>query len=216
MAIGTAGTRSLEVGLQSKGRENQHLGHFQKKMGAIIVKILVVGGSPSEQSNTRKIAKLAVNLLQEQRIEVLYFDVGLTPLPLYTGHSSEREDPAIQQWTRYAEAADGYFITTPEYHGGMSGALKNALDFLGSRQFKGKPISIAATAGGGKGGINALNNLRIVMRAVQGLVLTSQFVADPDDFDDEGQVANPSVLIKAQVSIDELIEVTGKLSERGN
>jgi NAD(P)H-dependent FMN reductase len=67
----------------------------------------------------------------------------------------------------------------------MSGALKNALDYVGSRQFRGKPVGLLACAGGGKGGINALTNLRTVVRGIMGMALPDQVVVDEDDFDDQ-------------------------------
>ena len=48
----------------------------------------------------------------------------------------------------------------------MSGALKNSLDYLSSSEFIHKPVALLAVAGGGKGGINALNSMRTVARGV--------------------------------------------------
>ena len=55
-------------------------------------------------------------------------------------------------------------LCTPEYHNAMSGALKNSLDYLSSSEFVHKPVALLAVAGGGKGGINALNSMRTVAR----------------------------------------------------
>lgn len=64
----------------------------------------------------------------------------------------------------------------------MSGALKNALDFLGSDEFEHKTVALIAVGGGGKGGMNALNNMRIVMRGVYANVIPRQLVLDPPCF----------------------------------
>lgn len=135
------------------------------------MKIMVICGSPRAHSRTRGIARKMTEILKESGLETLHFDVGLNQLPLYSGNEADQEHPEVKRLSQLAKEADGFFICTPDYHNGMSGALKNALDFLGGSHFKGKPISIASAAGGGKGGINALNNLRIVMRGVYGMVL---------------------------------------------
>jgi azobenzene reductase len=151
------------------------------------MKIMVIAGSPKAESRTRGLAQYAAEVLREMNVEVLYFDVGIDRLPLFTGDATSAENEMVKKLADYAEEADGFFVTSPEYHSGMSGALKNALDFLGGKYFKNKPSSIAVAAGGGKGGINALANLRTVLRGIYSLVIPDQFVADPVNFD-EGNV----------------------------
>jgi NAD(P)H-dependent FMN reductase len=45
-------------------------------------------------------------------------------------------------------AAQGIILVTPEYHGGYSGILKNALDFLGFDEFEGKMLGLVGVSGG--------------------------------------------------------------------
>jgi azobenzene reductase len=151
------------------------------------MKIMVIAGSPTAESRTRGIAQYAAEVLRGMNVEVLYFDVGIERLPLFTGDATSAENETVKKLADYAEQADGFFVTSPEYHSGMSGALKNALDFLGGKHFKNKPSAIAVAAGGGKGGINALVNLRTVLRGIYSLVIPDQYVADPVNFD-EGNV----------------------------
>ena len=155
--------------------------------GVFNLNILVINGSPRTQSRTRAISQEATSIFQSNGVKVLNFDTGFHKLPLFSGTDSDRENSEVKRLLSYAEQADGFFICTPEYHNGMSGALKNALDFLGGSHFKGKPVAIAACSGGGKGGINALNNLRLVMRGVYGIVLPEQYIADPNDFNEKSQ-----------------------------
>lgn len=175
------------------------------------MKILVISGSPTKKSRTRGLSNLVTEKLQDMNADVLNFDVGLDKLPLFTGSEDEQSNPTVQKLKSYASEADGFFVLTPEYHSGMSGALKNALDFLSGIYFKNKPITIAAAAGGGKGGINALNNLRLVLRGLYGLVLPGQFVADPAIFDDnyrvisEDAVERINSLVLEQVTLTKLI-----------
>jgi azobenzene reductase len=141
------------------------------------MKIVMVSGSPRKEGRTGKLAafiskKYGINLI----------DLSELVLPIYNGQESQNEISAVKQLRLQLEGADAIIVATPEYHGGMSGALKNALDFLGSKHFKDKPVAIMAVAGGGKGGINALNNMRIVLRALYANVLAKQLVIDPTDF----------------------------------
>jgi azobenzene reductase len=173
------------------------------------MKIMVIAGSPTAESRTRGIAHYAAEVLKEMNVEVLYFDVGMDRLPLFTGDAASAENETVKKLAEYAEEADGFFVTSPEYHSGMSGALKNALDFLGGKYFKNKPSAIAVAAGGGKGGINALANLRTVLRGIYSLVIPDQYVADPVNFD-EGNVLVDEL---AQTRVRELATQLKELTE---
>ncbi|EIT85731.1 NADPH azoreductase [Fictibacillus macauensis ZFHKF-1] len=176
------------------------------------MKILVMNGSPTVASRTRGIAEYAEKVLKEQGIHVTFFDAGKNKLPLFTGDMSEREHEEVKRLTQLAEEAQGFFICTPEYHSGMSGALKNALDFLSGSHFKNKPAAIAAAAGGGKGGINALNNLRTVLRGLYALVLPDQFVADPLHFNDEQELVEELAVLRVKALVEQLTSLTSTVA----
>ncbi|TQR35772.1 NADPH-dependent FMN reductase [Brevibacillus brevis] len=177
------------------------------------MKILVICGSSARKSRTRGITELVHNYLKEKNIETLQIDLGIHNLPLYTGEEEVMNNPDVIEWQRVASEANGFFIATPEYHNGMSGSLKNALDYLRSKHFKGKAIAISAAAGGGKGGINALNNLRIVLRGVYGLVLPEQFVADPEHFNEHYQLIDSEARERIRLMVDELINITSHMKQ---
>jgi FMN reductase len=71
-------------------------------------------------------------------------------------------------------AAQGIILATPEYHGGYSGVLKNALDLMGFEEFEGKMLGLVGVSGGGMGAFGAMNNLRAVGRALHAWVIPEQ------------------------------------------
>lgn len=167
--------------------------------------ILVINGSARTHSNTRYLAKNAVTYLQQQypTAKITLFDLGHETLPMMDGEEASYAHPNVQKLTKLSEEASGFYICTPEYHNGMSGVLKNALDFLSYHQFHLKPVSLGAASGGGKGGINALNNLRIVLRGVGALVLPQQVVVDPIDF--EETILKEGAQSRLNGALDELV-----------
>lgn len=62
--------------------------------------------------------------------------------------------------------AQGMIIGSPEYHGGISGALKNAIDWMGFDVFEDKLIGLVCTSGEPMGAVNTLGSLRMIARAV--------------------------------------------------
>ncbi|ERI05644.1 NADPH-dependent FMN reductase [Aneurinibacillus aneurinilyticus] len=176
------------------------------------MKIMVVAGSAREKSNTRGLAQTIATHLEQLGTDVLFFDVGIHELPIYKG-STETEHPNAVKLTRYAEEADAFFVCTPEYHSGMSGALKNALDFLRGDYFRGKPAMIAAVGGGGKGGINALNDLRTVLRGLYALVLSEQYVTDVVCYNDRCELVHEDSRTKLSDMAQQLVHVTKALGK---
>jgi len=143
--------------------------------------ILIINGSPRETGRTTQVTRELHKSYQSS-----FLDLSQLSLPIFTGEPHQYEIEEVKVLTEAIEKADGILLATPEYHGAMSGALKNAFDFLNSAYFAHKPVALLAVAGGGKGGINALNNLRTVARALYANVLSKQLVLDPADIVEKG------------------------------
>lgn len=178
------------------------------------MKILVINGSATQHSRTRGLSAYITSELKNQNAEVLSFDTGINLLPIYNGNDDQYSHPEVVRLVQLAEQADGFFITTPEYHNSMSGALKNALDFLGSKQFKNKPVALSAVSGGGKGGINALSSLRTVVRGVYGLALPNQFAADPHHYNEHAELVAEDAKARVASLVTELVELTRLTSKK--
>lgn len=153
------------------------------------MRVMVIAGSLHQASATRAALRIGADTLRELGAEVDFYDLGEHRFLLYDP-DAETDPPEVVDFAQRALAADGFLIGTPEYHSGMSGALKNALDYVGSKHFKHKPVGLLCAAGGGKGGMNGLANLRMVMRGVMALVLPEQVTVDEDDFDAEMNLVN--------------------------
>ena len=70
--------------------------------------------------------------------------------------------------------AQGIILGTPEYHGGYSGVLKNALDLMGFEEFEGKMVGLVGVSGGAMGAFGAMNSLREIGRALHAWVIPGQ------------------------------------------
>lgn len=67
-------------------------------------------------------------------------------------------------------AADAIVLATPEYHSGISGVLKNALDHLNNQHFHGKVVLSMSSAGGATG-TRSLQQLQAMVRNLHGINL---------------------------------------------
>lgn len=90
------------------------------------------------------------------------------PLPLFAAAKSPMvepsSDPVAQRWCSKIQEFDGYIYMTAEYNHCISGALKNALDYLHHELYR-KP---AAFVGYGEvGGAMAIGQLRLISVELQ-------------------------------------------------
>jgi NAD(P)H-dependent FMN reductase len=76
-----------------------------------------------------------------------------------------------KRWSEIVGSADGFILVTPEYNHSISGALKNALDYL-YHEWHGKPVGIVSY-GGISGGTRATVALQVVLSNFAMLGVTS-------------------------------------------
>lgn len=140
--------------------------------------ILVVGvpGSLRQDSHTRKAVALALEGAAEKHARTRLLDLRDYDLPLVTGDEDDDGDvpDGVRRLREDLRAARGIVLGTPEYHGSYSGVLKNALDQCGFDEFQGKMLGLVGVSGGVLGASHALNELRVVGRALHAWVVPEQ------------------------------------------
>jgi NAD(P)H-dependent FMN reductase len=98
------------------------------------IRILAVGSSLREGSYSTLAAKMALDLSKNYGAETNFLDLRHTKLPIYDPHDSSQN---IQEVRHLVEWADAFVLASPDYHGSMSGAMKNFLDHFWE-EFAGK------------------------------------------------------------------------------
>lgn len=94
-------------------------------------------------------------------------------LPLYLPGVRDRTAQA-RRLVDELRRADAIVLGSPAYHGGVSGLIKNAIDYAEDlrdgehRYFHGKPVACIATAAGWQGGATTLAALRSIVLALRG------------------------------------------------
>lgn len=161
--------------------------------------MLVINGTPRKHGRTRIAASYIAALYHTDLIDLSEF-----VLPVFNGEAEQSELLKVQELKQRVTKADAIVLLSPEYHSGMSGALKNAIDFLSSDHWAYKPVAIIAAAGGGKGGMNALANMRTVMRGVYANVIPKQLVLDPIHIDMERRTVSEDMAVSLKDMIEEL------------
>lgn len=97
----------------------------------------------------------------------------LLDLPMYDP-SDEHRSPSARRLVQSLRRADGIIISTPSYHGALSGVIKNALDYTedmrndGRPYFDGRAIGVIVTAFGAQALGTTLVGVRSIVHALRG------------------------------------------------
>lgn len=159
------------------------------------IRIVAICGSLSPNSKTRGALRIALQGAETLGGETQLIDLREYNL-VFSGQIAEADYPKdVVKLKNEVEQAQGIILGTPEYHGGYSGVLKNALDLMGFKEFQGKVIGLVGVAGGAIGAVNSLNGLRTIGRSLRAWVIPDQ-VSIPrawQVFDDSGHITDPDL-----------------------
>src|SRR3989449_2835025 len=147
--------------------ENRKTRVINKIMKAL--RIAIILGSTRPGRNGEAVAKWVYEIAQKRTdaefelVDMKDFNLPLLdePVPPIMGQYSK---PHTRTWAARIGSFDGYVFVTPEYNHGISGALKNSIDFLFA-EWTNKAASFVSY--GGAGGARAVEQLRLVMAEVQ-------------------------------------------------
>ncbi|HEX9789153.1 MAG TPA: NADPH-dependent FMN reductase [Kiloniellales bacterium] len=147
------------------------------------LEIVVLAGSPRRQSYTRSLARDICDALRQGGAQVELIDLHETPLPALDpdlrASRSPHPDAGVAKLLRLAATADAYVLASPTYHNSYAGVLKNALDYLSIRDFRYRPVGLAAHSGRST---QAVDHLRQVVRGVLGVTIPTQVCTRDSDY----------------------------------
>ncbi len=186
-------------------------------------RILVFGGSLRRESWNHKLAEFAAGALRDAGAEATLIRLTDFPFPIYDADLEEREglpEPALRL-RRLFLGHDALFIASPEYNSSVSGALKNAIDWVSRpvegeeplAAFRGKAAALASASPGALGGLRGLVHLRAILGNVGVIMLPKQhcIAAAPEVFGETGELAAEKDREAVKSVAKELVELTRRV-----
>ncbi len=146
--------------------------------------VLAFAGSTRAGSFNKQLIKIAVAGAKAAGANVTLIDLRDLPMPLYDG-DLEAEQGLPENAKKFKQlmlANSGLLISSPEYNSGITGVLKNAIDWASRSEageapmacFDRKVAVLMSASPGGLGGLRSLYHLRWVLTNIKVLVLPQQ------------------------------------------
>jgi FMN reductase len=135
--------------------------------------IVGIGGTPRLGSTAEMALRHCLKFAEEAGAEIELIAGPALELPLFDPNNAHRP-PAVRRLLQAIRRADGIVLSSPAYHGTLSGMLKNALDYVedlrdGPRPyFDGRAVGCIVCADGLQSMGTALVTMRSVVHTLRG------------------------------------------------
>lgn len=179
-----------------------------------MVKIVAISGSLREGSYSYLALQAVAQRLRGLGTEVEILDLRQMNLPFCNGENAYPDYPDVEVLRSQVQSADGLILATPEYHGSVSGVLKNALDLMSFDHLSDKVTGLISVLGG-QSNSNALNDLRIIMRWVHAWVIPEQVAIGQawNAFDEDGQLKDKKLAERFDQFAKSLLQYVQRLGQ---
>ncbi len=177
-----------------------------------MVKIVGIAGSLRTDSYSQIALKIAAQKVADLGAEVEILDLRTMQLPFCDGGDEYPNYPDVMRMQTAVSDADGLILVSPEYHGSISGVLKNALDLMSFDQLSGKVAGFISILGG-QSNSNALNDLRVILRWVHAWSIPEQVAIGQawQSFTPDGKISDEKLSKRLDAFALSLVENTRKL-----
>ncbi|MEP0825992.1 MAG: NAD(P)H-dependent oxidoreductase [Nitrososphaera sp.] len=160
--------------------------------------VLGVAGSIRDGSYSKQALQIALEHATKHGAQVRLLEID--NLPLYDPNA-----PASKEVGNASESvawADAIILASPDYHGSMSGALKNFLDYF-YEEFAGKLFGYIVASH--EKGLTVMDQMRTAVRQCYGWSLPyGVSINGPQDFSD-GKIVNPRIAQRLQMMSRDLV-----------
>ena len=190
------------------------------------LKILGVGGSMRQGSYNTLTLKLVLEEAKKYGVDAYMLELRKTDLPLYNpsgvlsdqtsssynnnNNSKHNYNDDLERITKTLKWADAFILASPDYHGSMSGALKNFLDYFWE-EFAGKTFGYIVASH--EKGLTVVDQMRTAIRQCYGWSMPYNISINGEKDFSNGNVINSVLAERIKMLARDLVTY-GKLIRR--
>ena len=170
--------------------------------------VLGISSSMRESSFGTKTLKIVLDTAQNYEAKTRLLELRKLRMPPFNPDSSTQSNMNLQKVTDDVNWADSFILVSPDYHGSISGSMKNFLDYYWE-EFAGKTFGYICTSH--EKGLTVMDQMRTAVRQCYGWSLPYGIsVNGEEDFNEVGEVVN-SILKKRLKMLARDLVVYGKV-----
>ena len=178
--------------------------------------IVGIGGTLSSPSSSERALRHALAAAERRGARTQLFAGAALDIPMYTVDRAQRT-PQSREMVDAIAQADGVIIASPGYHGGISGLVKNALDYIEDLReddrpyLDGRGVGCIVVAYGWQATTTTLVSLRSTVHALRGwptplgVVINSSLGV----FDQDGNVSDQRCADQLDALGDQVMSLVG-------
>jgi FMN reductase len=174
--------------------------------------IVGIGGTTRVGSTSERAVATALRRAEALGCATMAFGAGAMPVEPYDPSRPDRSEQA-RALVAALRRADGVIIATPAYHGGISGLVKNAIDFVEDMRddarvyFEGRAVGCIVCADGPQALGSTMASLRAIVHALRGWPTPygAALNSRSRPFGGDGIEADPAAIRACELVADEVV-----------
>jgi len=178
--------------------------------------ITVISGTNRPQSNTAKVAGLAVEGLHQAGEKAEILDLAELPIELFDGASYGEKPAAFAPFQEAILATDGILTVIPEYNGACPGIMKYFIDMLRfPDSLYEKPVGFIGLSAGPWGAVRAVEQIEMVFQ-YRHAHLFGRRVFIPHigkAIGDDGQFVDPDMKKRFAETLEKFVDFCARLKD---
>ena len=174
------------------------------------LKVLGVSSSMRDASYSTHTLKLVLEKVQDKGAKTRLLNLQEIRLPMYS--PEQNDSPVIDTVTENVNWADALILASPDYHGSMSGVMKNFLDFFWS-EFAGKTFGYICASH--EKGLTVMDQMRTAIRQCYGWSMPYGLSVNSDqDFDGNMNIINKEIISRLEKMSRDLVVYGNLIAEQ--
>jgi FMN reductase len=171
-------------------------------------KLLGIGSSLRKNSSSNKILKIVLEKSQRYGANTSIIELSKMNFPIFNPNKPKEISEDIKKINDQIIKADAFILATPDYHGSMSGGMKNFLDYYWY-EFSGKIFGYIVSSH--EKGLTVMDHMRTAIRQCYGWSLPYGISINTEyDLDEHYNVNNPKLLLRIENMSRDMV-IYGKL-----
>ena len=184
------------------------------------INIVCLGGSMEKSSSTLAVLNYAAVNLKKLGANVHVTDIRSLALPIFSYSALKNvKNRNFLRFTAKIKEADGFLFASPEYHGTVSSAFKNTIDYLeilaadNPPYLSLKPVGCIALGGAENAGYSTLNTMISIVHNLRGVVAPNSLAIGYGStlINKKGDLTNETVIKKLNRLTNELLTLAERL-----